>query len=87
MRKGRYVGLAKRTVPVEVAEVLAMFDAKGVIVKQGCGQLLKDLVENLPVGWAEVSAEGLAARKKWLVHNDVREGTQDVRVQFDLSKG
>ena len=64
-----------------------MLDAQGVVVKQGGGEVLEDLADYFPVGWAEVSAEGLAARKEQLVCNYVRECTQDVGMQLDLAKG
>ena len=49
-------------------------------MEQGCSQLLKDLMDNLPVGGTEVSIKGLATGEKQLVRNDVREGTHDIRV-------
>jgi len=75
MRKGQIGGFAERTVPVETVEVLTLLVTQGVIVKQGGGQLFEDLVDNLPVGWAEVSTEGLVAREEQLVRNYVRECT------------
>jgi hypothetical protein len=87
MRKGQIGGFAERTVPVETVEVLTLLVTQGVIVKQGGGQLFEDLADNLPVGWAEVSAEGLAAREEQLVRNYVQECTQDVGMQLDLAKG
>jgi hypothetical protein len=72
---------------VEAVEVLAVFHAQGLVVEQGGCQLLEDLADYFPVGWAEVSAEGLAAREEQLIRNDVGERSQDVGMQLDLAKG
>ena len=80
LHEGGYVGFAEGTVPAKAFEMFAMFVVEGVIVEQGCSQLLKDLTDNLPVGGTEVSAKGLVAEEEQLVRNDVREGPYDIRV-------
>ena len=56
-------------------------------IEQGRCELFEDLADNLPVGWTDVSTEGLAAREEQLIRNDVGERSQDVGMQLDLAKG
>jgi hypothetical protein len=72
---------------LQAVEVLAVLSAQGIVVEQGGSEAFEDLADYFPVGWAEVSAEGLAAREEELIRNDVGECSQDVRVQLDLAKG
>ena len=87
LREGGYIGFAKRLVPMEALEVFAMFVMESVIIKKGGSQFFEDLADNLPVGWTDVSTEGLAAREEQLIRNDVGERSQDVGMQLDLAKG
>ena len=64
-----------------------MLVMESVVVEEGSSQLLEDLVNNLPIGGAEVGAKWLTAREEELVHDDVGEGTHNIRVKLDLTEG
>jgi hypothetical protein len=74
-------------IPFKTMQVLAVFVSYGIITKENSGKLLEDLTDDLAIGGAEVSSEGLATRDDELFSNDVRECPYEIGVDFYLPKG